>query len=223
MKKILVISAHADDETFGMGGTLLKFSKSPQQYKMYWLILSKIWSPKWNKNAISSRKKAIDKISNEVNFLNVQQWDYKDNLLDTYSLNEMQERMIDCFDSVKPNIIFTPSPWDFNFEHKIAFDLVEMSAKPFYSKYIEKIIAYEIPSSTDNAFKTTKNFPFNYYENIELELSKKIELLTYYDTELHNFPHPRSKEYIKALSMVRGGECGLKNAEGFCLVREIVK
>lgn len=223
MKNILLVSAHADDETFGMGGTLVKLSKSPKDYKLFWLILSKIWYPKWNKKAIASRKKAIEKISKEINFSQVQHWDYKDNLLDTYPLNEMQEKMIEFMERIKPNIIFTPSPWDFNFEHKIAFDLVEMSSKPYYSKYIEKILAYEIPSSTDSSFKSAKNFPFNYYVNIEKEISKKINLLKYYDTEFHKFPHPRSAEYIKALSVVRGAESGMKHAEGFCNVREIVK
>jgi len=223
MKKILVISAHADDETFGMGGTLLKLSKVPKSYKLYWLILTKIWSPKWNDYAFESRKKAIIKISSKLHFKEIEQWDYKDNLMDTYSLNEMQERMIKTFDRIKPNIIFTPSPWDFNFEHKMAFELVEMSSKPFYSNYIEKIIAYEIPSSTDSAIKAYKNLPFNYYVNIENELSKKIELMKYYDTEYYEFPHPRSEDYIRALSKVRGVESGVKHAEGFCLVRGVMR
>jgi LmbE family N-acetylglucosaminyl deacetylase len=223
MKKILVVSAHADDETFGMGGTLLKLSKSPKSFTLYWLIITKIWPPKWNNYATKSRKKAITSISKALNLKETEQWDYKDNLMDTYSINEIQEKMIEYLDKIKPNIIFTPSPWDFNFEHKMAFELVEMSSKPYYSNYIEKIIAYEIPSSTDAAFKSTKNFPFNYYVNIEAELLKKIELIKIYDTECSVFPHPRSEEYIKALSSVRGSECGLRHAEGFCLVREIVK
>ena len=106
MKKILVISAHADDETFGMGGTLFKLSKSPKNYKVYWLILSRIWSPKWTDDAIKSRKIAIKKISDALNFVKIEQWDYKDNLMDTYPLNEMQDKMINYFDKIKPDIIF---------------------------------------------------------------------------------------------------------------------
>ena len=41
--------------------------------------------------------------------------------------------------------------------------------------------------------------------------------------EYFEFPHPRSGEYITALSKVRGVESGLRHAEGFCLVRKILK
>ena len=221
MKTILIISAHSDDETIGMGGTLAKLSSQPEKYKIYWLILTSIWQPKWSKSAIKSREKATKLVKEKCNIQKIFQWEYKDNLLDTYSLNEMQERLINVLDNIKPQIIYTPSPWDFNFEHKIAFNLVEMSNKPYYSHYVEQIIAYEIPSSSDGSFKINNNFPFNYYENIELYINNKLEMLNYFETELHESPHPRSEEYIRSLSVVRGGESGLKHAEGFCIVRKI--
>ena len=45
MKKVLVIAPHPDDETLGVGGTILKLSASGAE--VYWLIVTeqkKIWN-----------------------------------------------------------------------------------------------------------------------------------------------------------------------------------
>jgi N-acetylglucosamine malate deacetylase 1 len=223
MKKVLIISAHADDEVFGMGGTLAKMASQKNKYSLNWLILSSIWIPKWTEYDIESRNKAINSIYKTLGIDELIQWDYKDNMLDTYSINEMQEKMIKVFNNIKPNIIYSPSPWDFNFEHKLAFELVEMSSKSYYSSYIESIIAYEIPSSTEAAFKIVKNFPFNSYVNIDGFLAKKNDMIKLYDTEIYDFPHPRSEEYIRSLAKVRGAESGFKSAEAFSIVRNLIK
>ena len=221
-KKILIISTHADDETFGMGGTLYNFSSS-LKYQLYWLIVTSIWEPKWNKELINSRETAIQQIAKIINFKEVIRWHYKDNYLDTIPINELQEKMINLLDNIKPNVIFTPSPWDFNFEHRICFDLIQMSTKLFYSSYITDIIAYEIPSSTEASYPSFSKFNVNLYYKIEDFIENKIELIKKYESELHPFPHPRSIEYINALAQVRGAESGCKYAEGFHIFRKVVK
>ena len=220
MKEVLIISAHADDETFGMGATLLKLAKS-KEYQISWLICTTIWEPKWNKQAIQSRINAIDSLNKVIGFKEIIQWKYKDNCLDLVPINELQDKMIQVIEKIKPQIIFTPSAWDFNFEHKIVFDIVEMSTKQYYSHYIEEIFSYEIPSSTDASFDVNNNFIFNTYYDIEDCLEEKLMLLHFYDTELHQAPHPRSSEYVKSLAVKRGGECGCHFAEGFHLLRMI--
>jgi LmbE family N-acetylglucosaminyl deacetylase len=220
MKNILIISAHADDEAFGMGGTISVLSQK-NDINLYWLIATKIWVPKWSEDDLKSRNVAINKMNTMHHFKEIIRWDFNDNMLETEPTNNLQEKMIETFDRILPNVIFTPSRSDFNHEHRLIFDIVEMSSKPYYSPYIEEVLAYEIPSSTDASFKSIKNFTSNVYYNIEETIDKKIEQIKFYDTELHKTPHPRSEEYIRALAKVRGGEAGVKYAESFTLLRGI--
>ena len=220
MARILIVSAHADDEVFGMGGTLLKLSKNKDN-DISWLILSKIWEPKWNFKDISSRELAVKKLNELIGFKSVHHWDYKDNMLDTYPINELQERLILLVDQTKPEIIYTPSVWDFNHDHRIACELIEMSTKSYYSRSIKEIIAYEIPSSTDHSFSSIRKFTPNLYHDITATIDDKLRALELFESELKLFPHPRSKEYVKSLAMVRGGESGVKFAEAFHILKSL--
>lgn len=220
MAKILIVSAHADDEVFGMGGTLLKLSQNKDN-DMSWLILSKIWEPKWSAEEIRGRDIAIKKLNELIGFKSVHHWDYEDNKLDTYSINELQESLILLNDQIKPEIIYTPSVWDFNHDHRIACELVEMSTKSYYSRSIKEIIAYEIPSSTDHSFSSMRRFTPNLYQDITSTIDDKLKALEIFDSELKLFPHPRSKEYVKSLAMVRGGESGVKFAEAFHILKSL--
>ena len=157
------------------------------------------------------------------NFAEIIRWNYRDNMLEMEAVNNIQDKMINLFERIKPNIIFTPSCWDFNHDHRVIFDIVEMSSKTFYSPYIEEILAYEIPSSTEASFSTTKSFPSNVYYKIDSTIDEKIKQINFYTTEIYNFPHPRSKEYIEALAKVRGVEAGSKYGESFVLLRGIRK
>jgi len=220
LAKILIVSAHADDEIFGMGGTLLKLSKN-EDYDISWLILSKIWEPKWSAKEIASRDIAIKKINELIGFESIHHWDYEDNKLDTYSINELQDRLILLIDQIKPEIIYTPSVWDFNHDHRIACELIEMSTKSYYSSSIKEIIAYEIPSSTDHSFSSIRKFTPNLYYDITSTIDDKLKALELFESELKLFPHPRSKDYVKSLAMVRGGESGVKFAEAFHILKSL--
>lgn len=219
-KKVLIVAAHADDEAFGMGGTLLKFSKD-KNIDLFWLIATWPWEPKWNACQIEEREKAITSVQEKIRFNNIIRWGYKDNLLDTIPINELQEKFVELINELKPQQIFTPSNRDFNFEHKIMFEIVEMSSKPYYSDFIEEIFAYEIPSSTEAAFH--KGYQANTYYDVTDQIDEKLKLIALYSSEINSFPHPRSKEYVNSLARVRGAESGCQFAESFNLLRGIRK
>ena len=60
------------------------------------------------------------------------------------------------------------------------------------------------------------------YENVEKEFSYKLKAFKMYKSEIMNFPHPRSIKAIESLAMLRGTESGLKKAEAFQLIRNII-
>ena len=49
-----------------------------------------------------------------------------------------------------------------------------------------------------------------------------MQAIKAYLSELREFPHPRSIEAIEALAKKRGSEIGVKYAEAFYLIREII-
>jgi methionyl-tRNA formyltransferase len=66
-----------------------------------------------------------------------------------------------------------------------------------------------------------KHINDNEYNNIEEFIDKKIKILSIYEDELRNYPHPRSIEGVKILARYRGMEVGYKFAEAFQIIRSI--
>ena len=49
-----------------------------------------------------------------------------------------------------------------------------------------------------------------------------MQICSIYESEMGEFPFPRSTEAAKALAKVRGAACGKKYAEAFQLLKEII-
>ena len=54
-------------------------------------------------------------------------------------------------------------------------------------------------------------------------LESKIRGMECYRTESAEYPHPRSAEALRALGQYRGVNVGMKLAEGFELIREVME
>ena len=66
-----------------------------------------------------------------------------------------------------------------------------------------------------------KMFYPNWYENITDVFDKKIEALKCYDSEMREYPHPRSYINVEHLARYRGMIIGCNMAEAFSLGRMI--
>jgi len=135
--------------------------------------------------------------------------------LDTIPRATINSEIKRIVNGVKPDVLFIPFWGDRHIDHQIVSDACLIATRLSRAK----ILAYETLSETEWG---TIPFTPNVYVDIYDTIDAKLSAMKAYKSELKEFPHPRSLEIIKAHAMMRGSEVGLKFAEAFMLVREIL-
>ncbi len=217
--KILVIAPHPDDEVLGCGGTLAKHCK--QGDEIYLIIATKGYTPDWTKEYLEIRKKEIENVKKILGIKKIFFLNYPTVKLDTIPQKEINDALYKIVNQVKPDIVYIPFKGDLNKDHRILFEASLVALRPINHK-CKKILAYEVLSETEWG-QEIEIFKPNVYVDITDTIDIKLEAMKAYKSELKSFPHPRSLEAIKALAIKRGSEIGVKYAESFYLVREIIK
>jgi LmbE family N-acetylglucosaminyl deacetylase len=216
--KIMVIAAHPDDEVLGCGGAIAKHIKSGDQVKVVTLADGE---GSRDGNTLENRNSSLDESCRALGVQENVAYNLRDNELDSYSLLEIVKIIEKEVSSFLPDIVYTHSSTDLNVDHQVCHKAVMTCCRGIEGKSVTKILAFEVPSSTEWQSSEIKSFVPNYFVDIENEFEQKIKALKCYDEEMRDFPHPRSYEYVECLSRVRGATVGLKKAEAFFLVRSI--
>lgn len=223
MKKVIVISAHPDDEIIGVGGTLFKHKKNGDE--LYWLITTNILeSQGFSKERIESRQVEINKVAEILNFKAVFKLDYPTIHLTDESLITMIPRIGEIFKNIQPEVVYVLNRSDAHSDHLITFKAVMSCTKSFRYPSIKKVLMYECISETEFGPVLPENiFMPNYYVDISDYLEDKLEIMSVYESELGEHPFPRSLRNIKALATFRGATAGVEYAEAFQLLKYIEK
>jgi len=217
--KTLVVAPHPDDELFGCGGTLLK--RKAAGHELIWIIVTELdGSDVVNTENADARTDEINKIVEQVGFNSIYKLGFPTAQLDQVPFRILVKAVSDIIAAVQPDEIFAPHFSDIHSDHRLTFDAVASSMKWFRNSSVMRVLCYETLSETDFGVIPSYQFTPNYFENIEMYLEAKIQLLATYESELSNFPFPRSSEAVKALAHVRGASSGYKAAEAFQLIRE---
>ena len=139
--------------------------------------------------------------------------------MDKIPLLKVIKRIEQKIKTYKPDTIITHYSHCLNIDHRITFEAVIIACRPVNGLSVNKILSFEVPSSTDWALFKGKNFQPNYFIDISKHIKNKIDLIRFYKEELKDYPHSRSITAIKALASMRGVSCGVRYAEGFYLNR----
>lgn len=219
--KVMVISAHPDDETLGVGGTLLKHKFNGDE--LYWIIGTKmIDKEKYTIEKINSRKNEIKRVSESYGISKTFKLNYETTTLNSSSLSTLIPQISEIFNLVKPNIIYTLHNKDAHSDHRIISNATLACTKSFRYPYIKKVLMYECLSETELSPQLSENiFIPNYFVDITDFIEHKIKIMKIYESELGSHPFPRSIDGIKALSTFRGLMVNMKYAEAFQVIKII--
>jgi N-acetylglucosamine malate deacetylase 1 len=226
-KNILIIAAHPDDEVLGCGGSIAKWVN--KGHNIFSLIMAEGATSRDNERDQNSRRKDLkhlkkyaEQAGKLLGVKSVTLLDFPDNRMDSIDLLDVIKPIEKIIEKIKPSTILTHSSFDLNIDHQIIHKAVVTACRPIVNNSVKRILAFEVPSSTEWQSPLDGNFFFpNWFENISDTLDLKIKALQIYKSEMRDWPHPRSIKAVEHLAHWRGATVGYDAAESFMLVREI--
>lgn len=224
-KRILVVAAHPDDEVLGCGGTLVRALRAGARV----LILLLGEGPTARNSASSEEGRGQARqdrmaLLNRLRTFTGQPVElecalFPDNRFDTVALLDIVQWIESRAFEFKPDVVFTQHIGDLNVDHVLTQRAVMTVFRPLPALRIPDIYAFEVLSSTEYGLSADQAFQPNFYVDISQEVEDKLALLECYDSELRDFPHPRSYEAVRTLARLRGAQCGCEAAEAFMFLR----
>ena len=224
-KKVLVIAAHPDDEVLGMGGTIAKLVKDGNTVDV--LIVTDGSSAQYRDSdhlaeIIEAKKKETRNCADILGVRDVYYGELPDMKLDITPHIRINKVIEDVIDKVLPDMVFTHFWGDVNCDHQNVYKSTLVAARPVLGQVVRELYCYRVPSSTEwTPNKPDTVFMPNVFVDIEKFAEQKYKAFACYSTELRNYPHPRSVQYLCETDKAAGLRVGMLTAEEFMLLRKL--
>ena len=223
-KKILIIAAHPDDEVLGCFGAVARMVKEGDE--AYTLILGEGKTSRDERRSVENKKAELNILNQEIekanSVINIKKTfieNFPDNRFDSVDLLDIVKAILKVKEEVKPDIIFTHYENDLNIDHQITYQAVVTATRPMEDESVKEIYSFEVLSSTE------WNYPLSFSPDLFFDISETIKLkkeaMKQYNSELCQFPHPRSIEGIELNAKYHGMRVGKAYVEAFKTVRVI--
>jgi len=219
--------AHPDDEVLGCGASISKWVELGNSVHIIIMaegITSRdlVRDKGNNRVELSLLEKSAQKAGKILGASSVKLYDFPDNRMDSVDLLDIVKVIEKEVESLKPHTVVTHHGGDLNIDHRIVHDAVSVSCRPQPETSVRRILALEVPSSTEWQLNGSSSiFHPNLFEDVSKTIDKKIEALKAYQSEMRIWPHARSIISIKNMANYRGSSVGCDSAEAFMLLREV--
>nr|QFF92391.1 N-acetylglucosaminyl deacetylase LmbE family [Rathayibacter sp. FH 236] len=219
---VLVVVAHPDDETIGMGGTIARLADEGNLVHIHILA-----------EGVSTRHEGVDsdearrRCQTAATVLGASECSFGGYSTDGRLLSDdSQQNVVSAIeklvDSVQPSAVFTHHPGDIHADHRAVAVAVGYVTKTFgRCNRVREVLHFEVLSSTEQQNGLVVPFWPNVFYDISDYVERKCAAVVEYVEEVAPFPHPRSLDIIRAQARVRGAQAGVSAAEAFVLSRSV--
>jgi LmbE family N-acetylglucosaminyl deacetylase len=225
--RVLVVAAHPDDEVLGCGGTIARLVQ--EGHEIHVAILAEGITSRYSQRTQADPSLLRDLHANTrqaastLGAKDVSLHGLPDNRLDTVPLLDVVKIVESLIEKISPFRIYTHHGGDLNVDHAVVNRAVLTGTRPVQGCPVREIYLFEVPSSTEWAFQQLgPMFQPNVFVDVSRTLELKIRAMTCYESEMREFPHPRSPEALRAWARRWGSVAGCGAAEAFQLVRAII-
>lgn len=218
MSVVLVVAAHPDDEILGAGGTLAKHVARGDE--VHALVLSEGASSRYEDGAEQILRDSALRSAENIGFASIQLLNMADQRLDAVPLIEVTQTLEPFVFDLRPEVVYTHTPVDVNTDHGIVARATWTACRPYSTPWLKRILAFETPSSTEWAWPLPDGgFQPNWYVDVTETLDSKLQAMVQYETELRDYPHPRSVQALTERARYWGSHIGVEAAEPFVVLR----
>jgi LmbE family N-acetylglucosaminyl deacetylase len=217
--KALVIAPHADDETFGCGGTIYQMTKDGTEVHVAVMAHGRkpstrppYTSPIDHDTRGREFQKACELLGVNEKFI-LGQWN--DGSLSAHPMAGTVLALDRVLDNNKYDYVFLPYP-SHHQDHKTTYEASIAALRPGARDYVPRaILAYEYTYPNWQEFKHEGKL----FVDISGVRFQKMAAMTAYKSQLHEYPHPITVEAYLALAAARGLAIGVDYAEMFYIIQ----
>ena len=218
--RVVVIAAHPDDELLGAGGTLARHVRDGDE--VHAIIVADGAGSRYPDELVSTLEKQARRAAEVIGFTSLQFLSLPDQRLDTVPLIELTQRLEGVLDEIEPGTVYTHFPEDVNADHRLVSRCAWTACRPYARPQLQKFAVFETPSSTEWAWPMPgTEFRPNQFVDVTDTLETKIAAMECYETELRDYPHPRSSRALRERAAYWGSHVGRLAAEPLLVLREV--
>lgn len=217
---VLVLAPHPDDEVLGCGGVIARHAAAGDVVTV--LVATRGMKELYPDEGIAVIRGEARRAHALLGVAETRFFDFPAPALDTVPRYQLATAIASVLKERQIETFYIPHHGDIHSDHFHLHHAALVAARPLADCPVRKILAYETLSETEWAppQKDAVFYP-TVFIDIAPFLSKKLEAMACFESQVKPAPNARSLQNIEALARYRGATVHSHAAESFMLIRQI--